>query len=471
MQPSSKEMQGMAGGLAASAVAAHIALQELQNGGGADHDDFLDQMMSGLAPAWQMGLGGYDEASLLASRFRQHQAASGGSPPPTGKSMLLQLNHHHYAHHASPQQQLLLQSMGQPPAGGGGDSGGFLPPPLSLGSRGSGDSGLLFDRSREEVDAPFKSSDSTTEKKPSFSAKNSPFYSSKEAEALYNGFEESLQRAAQAPNQHQHFHYPQNHRGAPPAAAGKGQVPAAASGSPSTGGGAVPPRPRVRARRGQATDPHSIAERLRRERIAERMKALQELVPNANTTDKASMLDEIIDYVKFLQLQVLSMSRLGGAAAVAPLVADMSSEVFLVSVQKAIVAIDHCHDDRTEDCTWWQAGAGRGGADGAAANDGLTAAEHQVAKLLEEDMGSAMQYLQGKGLCLMPISLASAISSATCHPRPPIPGSLSQLNRRTAPSPHAAGDAPSSPSMSALTVQSTNGGGDADVSRPSRCKD
>ncbi|EFJ10163.1 hypothetical protein SELMODRAFT_128445, partial [Selaginella moellendorffii] len=38
----------------------------------------------------------------------------------------------------------------------------------------------------------------------------------------------------------------------------------------------------VRARRGQATDPHSIAERLRREKIAERMKALQELVPNAN---------------------------------------------------------------------------------------------------------------------------------------------------------------------------------------------
>ncbi|CAL9059536.1 bHLH transcription factor RHL1-like [Musa acuminata AAA Group] len=417
MQPSSKEMQAMVGGLPASAVAAHIALQELHNGGAADHDDFLDQMMSGLAPAWQMGLGGYDEASLLTSRLRQHQAAGGGSPPPTGKSMLLQLNHHHYAHHASPQQQLLLQSMGLPPAGGGGDSGGFLPLPLSLGSGGSRDSGLLFDRSREEVDAPFKSSDST------------------EAEALYNGLGESLQRAAQAPNHHQHFPHPQNHRGAPPAA----------SGSPSTGGGAVPPRPRVRARRGQATDPHSIAERLRRERIAERMKALQELVPNANKTDKASMLDEIIDYVKFLQLQVkvLSMSRLGGAAAVAPLVADMSSE----------------------------AGAGRGGADGAAADDGLTAAENQVTKLLEEDMGSAMQYLQGKGLCLMPISLASAISSATCHPRPPIPGGLSQLIRRTAPSPHAAGDAPSSPSMSALTVQSTNGGGDADVSRPSRCKD
>ncbi|KAH1127532.1 hypothetical protein GYH30_016221 [Glycine max] len=41
-------------------------------------------------------------------------------------------------------------------------------------------------------------------------------------------------------------------------------------------------RPRVRARRGQTTDPHSIAERLHRERIAERIRALQELVPSVN---------------------------------------------------------------------------------------------------------------------------------------------------------------------------------------------
>ncbi|TYI74991.1 hypothetical protein E1A91_D07G243400v1 [Gossypium mustelinum] len=63
-------------------------------------------------------------------------------------------------------------------------------------------------------------------------------------------------------------------------------------------------RPRVRARRGQATDPHSIAERLRRERIAERIRGLQELVPSVNKTDRAAMLDEIVDYVKFLRLQV-----------------------------------------------------------------------------------------------------------------------------------------------------------------------
>ncbi|CAN1166676.1 bHLH transcription factor RHL1 [Linum perenne] len=116
--------------------------------------------------------------------------------------------------------------------------------------------------------------------------------------------------------------------GAQTAATGGGVKQSQTQGSGSTAAPSSQGKPRVRARRGQATDPHSIAERLRRERIAERMKSLQELVPNANKTDKASMLDEIIDYVKFLQLQVkvLSMSRLGGAAAVAPLVADMSSE-------------------------------------------------------------------------------------------------------------------------------------------------
>ncbi|RVW90714.1 Transcription factor bHLH66 [Vitis vinifera] len=35
----------------------------------------------------------------------------------------------------------------------------------------------------------------------------------------------------------------------------------------------------MRAWRGQVTDPHSVVERLRRERIAGRVKALQELVP------------------------------------------------------------------------------------------------------------------------------------------------------------------------------------------------
>ncbi|GLJ22132.1 hypothetical protein SUGI_0415360 [Cryptomeria japonica] len=65
----------------------------------------------------------------------------------------------------------------------------------------------------------------------------------------------------------------------------------------------------VRARRGQATDSHSLAERLRREKISERMKLLQDLVPGCSKiTGKASMLDEIINHVQCLQRQVEFLS-------------------------------------------------------------------------------------------------------------------------------------------------------------------
>ncbi|KAK8704412.1 hypothetical protein V6N13_048034 [Hibiscus sabdariffa] len=65
----------------------------------------------------------------------------------------------------------------------------------------------------------------------------------------------------------------------------------------------------VRARRGQATNSHSLAERLRREKISERMRLLQELVPGCNKiTGKAVMLDEIINYVQSLQQQVEFLS-------------------------------------------------------------------------------------------------------------------------------------------------------------------
>uniref|UniRef100_A0A7N0ZUG5 BHLH domain-containing protein n=1 Tax=Kalanchoe fedtschenkoi TaxID=63787 RepID=A0A7N0ZUG5_KALFE len=46
----------------------------------------------------------------------------------------------------------------------------------------------------------------------------------------------------------------------------------------------------VRARRGQATNSHSLAERVRREKISERMKLLQELVPGCNKVDKKTLI-------------------------------------------------------------------------------------------------------------------------------------------------------------------------------------
>ncbi|KAJ8432799.1 hypothetical protein Cgig2_015592 [Carnegiea gigantea] len=61
----------------------------------------------------------------------------------------------------------------------------------------------------------------------------------------------------------------------------------------------------VRAKRGQATDSHSLAERARREKISQKMKTLQALVPGCDkVTGKALMLDEIINYVQSLQIQV-----------------------------------------------------------------------------------------------------------------------------------------------------------------------
>ncbi|KAK3160136.1 hypothetical protein QOZ80_1BG0055630 [Eleusine coracana subsp. coracana] len=51
-------------------------------------------------------------------------------------------------------------------------------------------------------------------------------------------------------------------------------------------------------------DPQSVAAKVRRERIAEKLKILQDLVPNGTKVDLVTMLEKAITYVKFLQLQV-----------------------------------------------------------------------------------------------------------------------------------------------------------------------
>ncbi|KAF5199477.1 Transcription factor bhlh [Thalictrum thalictroides] len=113
----------------------------------------------------------------------------------------------------------------------------------------------------------------------------------------------------------------------------------------------------VRARRGQATDSHSLAERLRREKISERLKLLQSLVPGCDkVTSKALMLDEIINYVQSLQHQVEFLSM--KLASMSPITYDMggylSSALLPPAVQlsnTAAVTDDIAAPFTTENCS------------------------------------------------------------------------------------------------------------------------
>ncbi|BBH07797.1 basic helix-loop-helix DNA-binding superfamily protein [Prunus dulcis] len=69
---------------------------------------------------------------------------------------------------------------------------------------------------------------------------------------------------------------------------------------------------RSSSKRSRAAEVHNMSEKRRRSRINEKMKALQNLIPNSNKTDKASMLDEAIEYLKQLQLQVQMLSMRNG---------------------------------------------------------------------------------------------------------------------------------------------------------------
>ncbi|KAM0858302.1 hypothetical protein ACQ4PT_047912 [Festuca glaucescens] len=71
-------------------------------------------------------------------------------------------------------------------------------------------------------------------------------------------------------------------------------------------------------KRGRTAEVHNMSERRRRDRINEKMRALQELIPNCNKIDKASMLEEAIEYLKTLQLQVQMMSTMGTAGLCMP---------------------------------------------------------------------------------------------------------------------------------------------------------
>ncbi|RDX62331.1 Transcription factor PIL1, partial [Mucuna pruriens] len=74
----------------------------------------------------------------------------------------------------------------------------------------------------------------------------------------------------------------------------------------------TPEREGGRVKRGRNAVVHNLSEKKRREKINKKMRTLKELIPNCNKVDKASMLDDAIDYLKTLKLQLQMMSMGSG---------------------------------------------------------------------------------------------------------------------------------------------------------------
>eukprot|EP00253_Pinus_taeda_P021170 PITA_21170 len=192
---------------------------------------------------------------------------------------------------------------------------------------------------------------------------------------------------------------------------------------PSTGGEALNAAPRIRVRARQG---HSVAER----------------------TDRASMLDEIIDYVELLQMQikVVSASKLGSVGSFGPLTPNVAAEVhasLLIFTGTSNINYWNSHVCFTlfADAIYFsvcKASASLLQPGGSLFEEGQEF-ENNIVKFMERDMNGATEYLQSKGLYLIPVpqarDLFDSISNEGRNPgglgssRSPV--SVDKLNTKT----------------------------------------
>ncbi|XP_042495099.1 transcription factor LRL1-like isoform X2 [Macadamia integrifolia] len=136
------------------------------------------------------------------------------------------------------------------------------------------------------------------------------------------------------------------------------------------------PTPSMSVSKRKASIQRNNTGRQNRARISGGINTLRELLPHSEEGSKASVLDDTIDYIKYLQLQIkmLSQSRLGGEAAAAPFTHLEGYGHYLF------------HQEML--------------------NEPL---EEMIGKLMELDIATATQLLDSKGLSVIPIALAEGV--------------------------------------------------------------
>ncbi|KAM5563779.1 transcription factor bHLH7-like [Rosa sericea] len=134
-----------------------------------------------------------------------------------------------------------------------------------------------------------------------------------------------------------------------------------------------PSRPRQSATKQKALVTDRQARRIR---IAERVTALEELLPQSVEGGQELVLDDVIDHIKFLQLQIkdLSKSRLGGETITEPMIFREGYGHYFLHQQMLSEPL-----------------------------------EEMIGKLLETNPAAADQLLKDKGLSMVPLGLTKKL--------------------------------------------------------------